>query len=606
MRRLLLAAAFLLPYAFCFADDAPKTDTRYPFRTDFANAHLPWYQPRPGEFPPHHSDHRVSGELVQADFIHRTGQFRASQTGELMDFALPPYGAVHYLNGEADLRDVPLGTNYLFFLNPDAQGRFTRLASMQDRYTTDAGHGFTYRLDAIRLGDGKLLTTKHSIPKNLPDLGKQELLVSEQTRVWKGEKPVKLTDLAVGDELLFNLTSKTDAGPGRCTDLWVGTETHRLVTDRQRQKHADFVKARGVPGWIDRVAGNTLTVTLFSGDPRYFATTYAGDFSVGKDIRVVVANDELRTWQPPVDQERSKVQEVHKAPLDCYGSSGVRVAFTVPNMLEGFRKGRIVRIFGSDWPKKDQFYGESLMGYGYSRLQTAELMELTPKEYPRQFPFRTDYGNDHLPWYQLKPGVVPPRFSEHLIFGELVKVDAARRSGRFRTDRTGALVDFTLIPEGTVRYLQSKAELSDLPLGMRCRFDLYQDEKGEFTRASLVSDEFSYLADNVITYRIEALHLDEGKLRVARQIPPVKNYNGDLEQPPDIGRAELRINAETRVWKGDQQVKLADLAVGDALLVNLISEQAGRPGHCSDVWVGTETHKLVTEKQIKKNKAAKR
>ncbi len=57
----------------------PKIDPRYPFRTDFANAHLPWYQPKPGEFPPHHSDHRVSGELVSADFIHRTGQFRTSQ-----------------------------------------------------------------------------------------------------------------------------------------------------------------------------------------------------------------------------------------------------------------------------------------------------------------------------------------------------------------------------------------------------------------------------------------------------------------------------------------------------------------------------------------------
>ena len=31
-----------------------KSDARYPFRTDFANANLPWYQPKPLEFPPHH------------------------------------------------------------------------------------------------------------------------------------------------------------------------------------------------------------------------------------------------------------------------------------------------------------------------------------------------------------------------------------------------------------------------------------------------------------------------------------------------------------------------------------------------------------------------
>src|ERR1700722_8245142 len=80
------------------ADNAPKSDARYPFRTDFANANLPWYQPKIGEFPPHHSDHRVSGELVSADFIHRTGQFRTTKTGELVDFTMQPYGTVNYLN----------------------------------------------------------------------------------------------------------------------------------------------------------------------------------------------------------------------------------------------------------------------------------------------------------------------------------------------------------------------------------------------------------------------------------------------------------------------------------------------------------------------------
>ena len=56
---------------------------------------------------------------------------------------------------------------------------------------------------------------------------------------------------------------------------------------------------------------------------------------------------------------------------------------------------------------KDQFYGESLMGYGYARQRDMELVELAPKEYPTQFPFRTDYGNEHLPWYQVQSAEVP-------------------------------------------------------------------------------------------------------------------------------------------------------------------------------------------------------
>ncbi len=601
LRNLALAVSFLANTAApLLAIDEPKTDPRYPFRTDFANPGLPWYQPKPLEFPPHHSDRRISGELVTTDFIHRTGQFRTSKAGELVDFTMPPYGAVNYLNAEADLRDVPLGTFFLFFLNQDKHGGFTRLATMQDQFTMDAGHSFSYRLDEAKLAEGKLLTTKQSLPKNQPDLGKKELLVKDETRVWKGDQQVKLTDLAAGEQLLFNITGKTADYPGWCTDIWVGAETHKLATEQQRKKFAEFTKRRGLPGWVDKTEGNKFTVTLFSGDTRAFKQTWMEDLVAGRDVKICVANDELRTWNPKVDGERGSIVEVQSVPTESYGCSGVRLVVTVNNMLEGFRKGRTVRIFGQGWNVQDQFYGESLMGYGYGKLLDNDLVELPPKEYPLQFPFRTDYGNEHLPWFQLKTGEAPPPFAEHIVTGELVKVDAAAGAGQFRVDRTGETMDFRLIPEGAVKYLNAKASLEDLPVRTRCRFRLFQDDKGAFTRASLISDEYTAMASNFVTYRIETLNLLEGKLRIAQQMPEVKNYNGDMEKPPDIGRIELRVDADTRVWKDEQQVKLGDLAVGDALLANVTGEQTGAPSRCTDIWIGTETHKLTGPPPSKK------
>jgi hypothetical protein len=589
------------------ADDRSKTDARYPFRTEFANANLPWYQPKPLEFPPHHSDRRISGELVSADFIHRSGQFRASQTGELMDFTMPPYGAVNYLNAEADLRDVPLGTVFLFFLNQDAQGSFTRLATMQDQFTMDASHRFTYRLDELKLGEGRLLTTKESISKNQSDLGKKELLVKPETRVWKGEQQVKLADLAPGDELLFNITGKTAESPGWCTDIWAGAQTHKLASEQQAKKFAEFTKRRGIPGWIDKTEGNLVTVTFFSGDTRTFRETWLNEIAVGKSGgKLCVANDELRTWNPPVDGEGFTITDVRAVPTDRYGCSGTQITVKVGNMLEGFRRGRVVRVFAPGWKAQDEFYGESLMGYGFGRMLNQELVENVAKEYPEQFPFRTDYGNAQLPWFKLQAGKLPPPFAEHLVIGELVSADAATRTGRFHTERTGETVEFTLLPEGTVKFLNAKASLADIPPGTRCRFSLFHDGKGAFTRASLVTDEFTRLAANVITHRVEALKLAEGRLLVAQQLPEVKNYNGDMERPPDIGRCELRVSDATRVWKGEQEVKLADLAVGDVLLVNLTSEQNGAPSTCTDIWIGAETHKLVSERQSKKNPPGKK
>lgn len=578
------------------ADDATKPDPRFSFRTDFANAHLPWYQLKPLEFPPHHSDKRISGELVSADYIRRIGQFRMSKTGELVTFKMPPFGAINYLNGEADLRDVPLGTFFLFFLNQGPHGKFDRLATMQDQFTMDASHSFTYRLDEAKLSEGKLLTTKHSAAKKQDDLGKKELLVTKATRVWKGDQQVKLEDLKPGDELLYNLTGKTADDAGHCTDIWIGADTHKLTTDAQQKKFQAFTKDRGVAGWIEKTEAKSVTVTFFSGDSKAFKAAYNELLAVGKEARLCVANDELRTWNPGVDGERGSITDVQKVPTEGYGCSGYRVTMTVSNMLEGFRKGRVVRVFLAGWQAKDQYYGESLMGYGFGRMLNPELVENVAKEYPEQFPFRTDYCNDKLPWFQLKVGSAPPPFSEHLVLGELVKADAASRRGQFRSDGTGETVDFTLIPEGKVKALGADASLSLIPVGTRCRFHLYQDEQGAFTKASFVSDEFTHLTETFVTHRVEELRLAEGKVRVAWQLPEVKDYNGDMQRPKDIGHSELRVTEATKVWNGDTEVKLSELKVGDALLYNTTGELPGQPARCTEIWVGVDTHKSVTEK----------
>ncbi len=122
---------------------------------------------------------------------------------------------------------------------------------MLDQYSIDAGHSFSYRLDELKLGEGKLLTTKHSLPKNQPDLGKKELLVNDQTRVWKGDKQVKLSDLAVGDELLFNITGKTAQSPGRL-HRYLGRRRHPQARNRAAAAKARRLRQDARLAWLDR------------------------------------------------------------------------------------------------------------------------------------------------------------------------------------------------------------------------------------------------------------------------------------------------------------------------------------------------------------------
>lgn len=599
---------------------ARQTDAKYPFRTDFANQNLPWYQLKTGEFPPYHSDHRVGGELVETDVIHRSGVFRMNNTGELVSFTMPPFGSIYYLNAEADLRDVPLGTYFLFFLYQDDKGVFNQVATMQDEYTMTANHGFSYRLDEIKLsevklndgksGDGKLLVTRHSITKKEPDAAQREILVTERTKVWKGEKQIKLSDLVAGDELLFNCSGSSGQARRLCTNLWVGAATHKLVTEQHRKQHSAFIKARGLPAWIDRVEGDKLTVTLFSNEPSTLQALFKDEgidpavwAKEHRRIAVCVATEHLRTYNPGVNNRGAIVQEFQSAPTDCYGCSGVRLVIQPELMLEGFRKGRIVRLFPGSWPIDEMPFGEGLNAGGHDE-EPADSHVLQPAD----FPYRTDFGNENLPWYQLQPNKFPPDHSEHRFGGELVKVDAARRSGQFRMDRTGELVNFTLPPFGSVHYLNAEAELEDLPTGTRCLFFLYQDTKGAFTRAAVIMDEYSYFAGNTLTYRFETAHLDEGKdkgkLEVVRHAAPVQvDYILEPRVPLDFGRIELEVDTKTRVWKGDTQIKLSDLTVGDELLINRTARTTTSQGRCTDIWVGAATHKLVTEQQRKRHAA---
>ena len=583
------------------AADAPKQDPRYPFRTDSANEQLPWYQVKPGEFPPHHSDHRVGGELVEADFIHRTGQFRMNRTGELVTFKLPPYGNVYYLNSEADLRDVPLGTFFLFFLNQDERGAFTQLATMQDQFTMDAGHGFSYRLTEAKLAEGKLVLMKHKVAKEEPEGAPVEWLVTDQTRVRKGDQRIKLSDLVLGDELLCERTASNAENINHCLDIWVGADTHKAATETQRKKHTTFIRERGVPAWIDSIEGNKLTVTMFSADRASLQALFKDEgivpaqwASEHRSIQAVVANEELRSYNPPVDKQRSTVLETRRVPSECYGSSGEQWVIEPSLLLEGFRKGRVIRLFlNPSWPINDMPFGEGL----YSEMVATETREAMPNQYP----YRTDFGNTDQSWYQLKPHEYPPDRSDHVVTGELLAMDPAHRTGQFRTDVTGEIVSFTMPPYGMALYLNAEANVADLPLGTRYRFSLYQDPNGAFTKAALITDEFSYLSGQKITYRFDGAKLDEGIIFVARKIPPVKNYHGDFVQPPDLGASELGVDASTRVWKGDQQVKLSDLCLNDELLVNITGTTPTSRGHCTDIWIGADTHGLVTEKQRRKH-----
>ena len=62
-------------------------------------------------------------------------------------------------------------------------------------------------------------------------IGRSILRVTKETRVWKLDKRVGLSALAVGDILQINTTAELPGSPATCTDIWAGEDTIKLVSE---------------------------------------------------------------------------------------------------------------------------------------------------------------------------------------------------------------------------------------------------------------------------------------------------------------------------------------------------------------------------------------
>ena len=196
---------------------------------------------KPGEFPPPGSEHVVDGVAGRGRLHPPHGASSArSDDGELVDFTLLPFGTVLYLDAEADLRDVPLGTLLHF---STLSGRARRL---------HPGRGHPRRLlracprRASSTGSTRPSPARASSSSSDP-AGRHELPVDGQTRVWKGDRAAKLGR----SRRRRRIARQSLGGGGRCADVWAGAEARKLATDGQQQAARRLPQAARA-GRVDR------------------------------------------------------------------------------------------------------------------------------------------------------------------------------------------------------------------------------------------------------------------------------------------------------------------------------------------------------------------
>ncbi len=303
-----------------------------------------------------------------------------------------PYGSIHYRGAPAALQDIPIGTHLhgLFYLRdpedltplPETpnnrktpEHEFRQCFRIEDDMSRQLRLGQLWSITSVDLNTMKLQAIPVAPENNSDKPAIFDLLTS--TEVYAENRIESLKAIQPGQHVAFNLTWATLYGPGRITQLWLDETSRKRASDRQLENHRNYIRQRGLPGWIDEVDDKQqiVTITFFANvDTSLFQElTLTNSEPFGWPLSkpeekpdapkgtIAVARESLMTYDPVNDRKGGNILEIKQLPIKP-GSSGVQLRLKCDMLLEGFRPKHIVRFFPATWkvialPREEEYFG---------------------------------------------------------------------------------------------------------------------------------------------------------------------------------------------------------------------------------------------------------
>lgn len=160
---------------------------------------------------------------------------------------------------------------------------------------------------------------------------------------------------------------------------------------------------------------------------------------------------------------------------------------------------------------------------------------------------------------RITPGqaIVPPKMRR--IWGELVSMDLASRTGKFRNQSTDEIVDFEVMPYAELLHHATFGDLEDFIAGERAIFRLHEDEQGVWRHLTYIQDEMNFLNNHKEWYWIDSIDSSAGKLTCHQA-----NADQSFVREKDV---IVNVDSGTKYWREGKAVSLADLKPGDRMQI---------------------------------------
>lgn len=162
------------------------------------------------------------------------------------------------------------------------------------------------------------------------------------------------------------------------------------------------------------------------------------------------------------------------------------------------------------------------------------------------------------PPLKITPGkVIIPFDKMQRPWGELISVDLATRTGKFRRENTEEIVAFTVMPYAELLHHASNGDLQDFRVGERAIFRLHENEKGEWVWLTYIQDEMNMMNGHGEYFFVDNIDSNTGKLTTTWA-----KYDKTFVREKGV---VIETDKDTRFWKAGQSAKFSDIKVGDKL-----------------------------------------
>lgn len=158
----------------------------------------------------------------------------------------------------------------------------------------------------------------------------------------------------------------------------------------------------------------------------------------------------------------------------------------------------------------------------------------------------------------ITPGkVIIPGEKMRRIWGELISIDFATRTGTFRNESTDEVMSFTVMPYAELLHHATLGDLQDFKVGERAIFRLHVNEKQEWVWLTYIQDEMNMMNGHSEYFFVDEVDAAAGKIATTWA-------KGDMTFVREKN-VVIETDKDTRYWKNGQPAKFSDIKLGDKL-----------------------------------------